>query len=409
MTPQTQLQERPISASSTDRFDSCALSWWAHYRANQPDGPPSPPALIGLVSHEAYEILGRRWLESGPFVVDADAAERATFEAAERRCADPEAHDPTREILLEVIKNTRGGAPFLRLKNIHAVEEQFNVELPEGGSVLGFFDRVDLLTNGNIVRVEDYKFGNLIPTRSELATKTQTLYYLMAAKEKYPERTPEIVFWYVKKNIRMTFRWDEVVDSMARATAAGVLKRIARMDSERPDGDWPASPGIACRWCDCRETCDARRVWEEESADLAISTGDFTTYPNERLVVERRRLSDLAALAEVRRRAMDEVLRSRLLASGEPIHVGDFTARIVAKRRKQYPSVGETAAALVGAIGGDFGVISTEIAAVAGKAVDAYLRGLGKDDRTKAESALEQVINFEGSPFVEVRQVKRPI
>ncbi len=106
--------------------------------------------------------------------------------------------------------------------------------------ITGSIDRIDQLPSGGI-EVIDYKTG-----------KVESSIYALACRDALGLGTPErVTLDFTESALRLsTTRTDEQLD-LARAD---VLARVSRMRA----GEFGATQGEPCRWCDYRPMCPER-------------------------------------------------------------------------------------------------------------------------------------------------------
>ncbi len=118
--------------------------------------------------------------------------------------------------------------------------------------VSGQIDRIDRLPSGGI-EVVDYKTGR-VSSQKSVDESLQLSIYALACRDALGLGTPEkVTLYFTESALRLsTTRTDEQLD-LARA---GILARVARMQA----GDFAATPGDPCHWCDFARMCPERRV-----------------------------------------------------------------------------------------------------------------------------------------------------
>lgn len=108
----------------------------------------------------------------------------------------------------------------------------------------------DRLPGGGI-EVIDYKTGR-ISSQKGVDESLQLSIYALACRDSLDLGTPErVTLYFTESATRLsTTRSDQQLD----AARDDVLMRVARIRA----GDFPASPGEPCRWCDYRAMCPER-------------------------------------------------------------------------------------------------------------------------------------------------------
>jgi RecB family exonuclease len=116
--------------------------------------------------------------------------------------------------------------------------------------ITGQIDRIDRLPSGGI-EVIDYKTGR-VGTQKGVDESLQLSIYALACRDALGLGTPErVTLYFTESALRLSStRTDERLD----ATRAEVLARLVRMRG----GEFTATPGQACRYCDFRAMCPQR-------------------------------------------------------------------------------------------------------------------------------------------------------
>ena len=125
------------------------------------------------------------------------------------------------------------------------------VEGASGPVILhGQIDRIDRLSSG-AVEVIDYKTGN-VSSQKSVDESLQLSIYALACRDALDLGTPERVTLYFTESAQRlsTTRTDDELD----AARADIVARAARIRS----GDFAATPGKPCGWCDYRAMCPER-------------------------------------------------------------------------------------------------------------------------------------------------------
>jgi len=130
------------------------------------------------------------------------------------------------------------------------VEQELNFRLPLANDVVlaGRIDQISQLPGGGS-EIVDYKTGT--PRDEKYAKKSlQLSYYALAARDALELDRPRMAFHYLKNDTVVFSARDDKDIAEAEAT----LQEVA---SEIRAGQFPATPGFACRFCDYRLICPA--------------------------------------------------------------------------------------------------------------------------------------------------------
>ncbi|MFJ2244870.1 RecB family exonuclease [Streptomyces sp. NPDC087862] len=124
------------------------------------------------------------------------------------------------------------------------LELYFVIELG-GVKVRGYIDQLVRDPDGS-VRPRDWKTGTM-------KSKFQLYTYGVAVRKLYDEEVNK-ADWYLAKNgnLSRVVKLDEVREE-------DVAERYAAMDAGVKRGDFPASPGFSCRFCDVSHACSFKQ------------------------------------------------------------------------------------------------------------------------------------------------------
>lgn len=143
--------------------------------------------------------------------------------------------------LLEGYYNKNKDTKFKHL----GIEKSFNLAI-DGIKMFGKIDRIDELPNGEI-EIIDYKTGSE-KDQKEVDQDAQMTIYAMAAKEALNINPKEMVLYYVESGEkRYTKRTDKQIEA-EKEKIKDVVKGIKK-------GDFEATPGRHCTWCDYKDIC----------------------------------------------------------------------------------------------------------------------------------------------------------
>jgi hypothetical protein len=209
---------------------------------------------VGTVVHKVLETAGTMRLRGLlPKTTKAKLGELRRI--LDELLAQGDCPQDSYEGSLEVL---RAGAP-IDFSELAAVEEVFQVILEKQTEAAGIFDRVDerIDQHGELrkVIIQDYKSGRT-KTQEELHRDPQTVLYLIAARELYPELSVriEVRYHYVRWNKLVTVDWDAQLDSWGRTWIVRVV------DLWLAGKDTP-NPGAQCGRCEFSPHCEEGTKW----------------------------------------------------------------------------------------------------------------------------------------------------
>jgi RecB family exonuclease len=321
-----------ISASRVTLHGRCPRAWGYRYLDQLPETAPAGDGAAamarGKLLHGALEHAIRAAGAAGATRVvlsgqDLDAG-LARYAAT---CSDDEsAHATDVQAVLAGLAPLDCGAPILD------PETRWSRDYLGGDVTLtGVFDLV-VLDDEETVRVVDWKSGQ-IPD-GDPAWTPQVLAYLVATRERWggTGRAPSVELRYLEQGTRVLTRWTPELDARGRALLLASAQ-AQRADRVRHAGGKPprARPGSGCASCGYRDRCDAGARWlaaVAASTDAGLGDAD--------LLARRRDLAGVAALAERRRRDLDEEVRKRL-GRATRLEAGGLVATLRSRRTRRLP------------------------------------------------------------------------
>ncbi|MEP7378009.1 MAG: ATP-dependent DNA helicase [Chloroflexota bacterium] len=250
---------RTHSYTSLSAYDKCGLQYAFNYvyRMPRPDDP-APAFTFGSTAHEAFETFTRERRERAARGDPPPSREDLEHEFRSRwvpvAFGDKTTEEGYQRRVASLLDNFWQGEVSSLSEALHE-ELDFQLTLePEDGSpaviVTGQIDRIDRLPSGGI-EVIDYKTGRA-STQKGVDESLQLSIYALACRDALDLGTPQkVTLYFTESALRIsTTRTDEQLD-LARAD---ILARLARMRT----GDFAASPGDVCRWCDYARMCPVR-------------------------------------------------------------------------------------------------------------------------------------------------------
>ena len=124
------------------------------------------------------------------------------------------------------------------------LEKSFNLKIG-GIRFYGRIDRIDKLDGG--VEIIDYKTGNT-KTQKDVDKDDQIAFYAIAAKEALGVEPKKLTYYFLESGERIsTTRTDKQLENK-KQEAGQIVEDIKK-------GEFTASPGMQCSWCDYKEIC----------------------------------------------------------------------------------------------------------------------------------------------------------
>ncbi len=261
--PDERAPRRPsLSPSRAADFKTCPLL----YRFRTIDRLPekrSPAAVRGTLVHAVLERLYD--LPQGERTVEA--ARALVGPAWEELQADPEVaalfapeEDGTQPPSLESWLASAGTLveTYFRLEDPTRIqpegrEQLVEVTLPDGLLLRGYVDRLDVAPDGRM-RIVDYKTGRSPSPLFEAKALFQMKFYALVLWRLRGTVPALLQLVYLGNGEVLRYAPDE---AELLATERKVKALWVAIDRAARTGDWRASPGRLCDWCDHRPLCPA--------------------------------------------------------------------------------------------------------------------------------------------------------
>ncbi len=248
-----------FSYSAFSTYDTCGLRYAFQYLYQIP--PPERPVAafaFGTTAHAAFEAFTKERRDRAARGDPPPTREDLEREFRTRWTPTAFGDRPTEERYQRRVNTLLdnfwdGEVSSLGEAIFEELPFELTLEPADGGPpivVYGVIDRIDRLPSG-AVEVVDYKTGR-ISSQKGVDESLQLSIYALACRDALGLGTPErVTLYFTESATRMsTVRTDEQLD----AAREDILARVALMRS----GDFAASPGDACRWCDFARMCPSR-------------------------------------------------------------------------------------------------------------------------------------------------------
>lgn len=126
------------------------------------------------------------------------------------------------------------------------LEERFNIPLNDV-RLKGAMDRVDETPNG--LEIVDYKTGRV--PKSGKRDSEQLYLYALALKEVFHETPAQLTYYFIEENKKIS---EEFLPEKLEKTRAWIMEIITKI----LEGNFEATPGFHCQFCDYRDICEFR-------------------------------------------------------------------------------------------------------------------------------------------------------
>ncbi|HTW96908.1 MAG TPA: ATP-dependent DNA helicase, partial [Candidatus Methylomirabilis sp.] len=126
------------------------------------------------------------------------------------------------------------------------------MKIDDGGiTIAGKIDRIDEMPNGKL-KIVDYKTGRP-KEKLEFSEKAQLLIYQQAVKELFRQEVGALCYRYLNDNSEIEFLGAEKDFAKLDEKIAATIRAIRA-------GEFPATPGQQCKFCDYNGICEFRRL-----------------------------------------------------------------------------------------------------------------------------------------------------
>jgi RecB family exonuclease len=236
-----------LSASRIKTFQKCELEYFAKYDLGITEDFTHPLTIMGKAYHKVFEVATQAimngnhsaWEDPYHFI---DPAIR-------KYAVEPK----LKEILLELTKNAIDWGYFRKVPSqCHGVEISFSEMLPDETLVVGYIDRLDLMTGGR-ADIIDLKTQKRKFTEGQLENNWQADIYNWALRKLHPDVTGDVTvsFWVVRHHVQRVTR---TMDDAKRTE-----ERLLEMAKEIRGCTEPEfTTSALCNWCLYKNECPSR-------------------------------------------------------------------------------------------------------------------------------------------------------
>lgn len=231
-----------LSYSKLESYKTCPLQYKYNYVLNIPT-PPSHALSFGITIHDTLrDYYAKR-------IVGEDVTLDSLFEIYDKNWQPlgymGKDHQEVRfESGKELLKNY-----YEKHKNNKVLpkelEKGFNIKL-SGIKFFGRIDRIDPLPDGTY-EIIDYKTGST-KSQKDVDKDDQVALYALAAKQAFGIHATKLSYYFLEEGVKVTTeRSDKNLEEMHT--------ELESLVEEIKKGDFTATPGMHCTWCDFKDIC----------------------------------------------------------------------------------------------------------------------------------------------------------
>lgn len=341
------------SFSKLSKVEQCGTAYYRHYELGE-RGPSSDPLRKGSLVHETLEAVARVAVAKkyiGLLDVDKTLALYATLWEKHYPDGGSIGHYRDGEDIVAAWVDRKETIDYRR---IVAIEERFEIGLPNGDTLTGFIDLIERDDSGRLVIV-DYKTNRAMYSKDEVEESLQLGIYALAASKIYPDESPLLAYDMLRHGYRqLTERTPADLESIERYI--GTLAARVRRWQAGP-APYPESLNTLCGWCPHRALCGSYQKALNEGELEDIDPQDLDA-----LAIERERVAAVEKIAKGRKYEIDTLLKTKIKEDG-PVTAGGRVYKL-SKTTKRTHDPGRVSEALADALGGDSATWLSKVSAV---------------------------------------------
>ena len=248
-----------FSYTALETYEKCPLKYAFKYvyRMPSPDRPVGA-LTFGSTAHEAFEAFTKERRDRAARGEPPPTREDLERLFRERWVPAKFGDKATEDSFGRKVDNLLGNFWTGELEGVgEALYEELEFTLvldPGDGSepvrVFGEIDRIDRLPGGGL-EVIDYKTGK-VSSQKDVSESLQLAIYALACRDALDLGTPEkVTLYFTESALRMSASRDDAELDAARDE---ILARVRPIRA----GEFTATPGWPCQWCDYRAMCPER-------------------------------------------------------------------------------------------------------------------------------------------------------
>ena len=391
---------RSYSPSALSTLRDCEYSYWLRYIEKVPEtSESSKEQKVGSAVHYALEqaarerIIGRipRGLPAEPYELTKHL-NTIPWEVSRKFGSDAVA----------AAKSALADIPSERMLWVKRAEFPWRIDLSNGLTIKGIFDRIDEFPSG-LVRIVDYKTGfpmaGVNPDSSP-----QTLIYGLAAWKMFPYADRiEVRYFFIGANKKHDVHITPTVVEHAEALLRESDEELQRLEASGEP--FPARVTTRCAACKYRHACAAYKA--EVGETRAESTLGYEGGEVLKMVDEYARINARLSILEGRKKEISAALLPAFSASN-PIIITEngAKAKLVSRQSREFRDNAEAVALTSKLTGISEQQVANEILSASRAKADKLLGALDDADRKHALEVLDDATLMGCNTFIEIRKGK---
>ena len=133
----------------------------------------------------------------------------------------------------------------------YSIERSFNLNVG-GVKLRGKIDRIDsYIEDGvEVKEIIDYKTGDKVRKQTEVNKDKQLVIYALAAEKVFGISVDKLSLLFIDQNTKISADMTKINKMKEK-----VIEEIVETANKIDQGDFTATPGFLCRYCDYRNIC----------------------------------------------------------------------------------------------------------------------------------------------------------
>jgi RecB family exonuclease len=379
-----------LSATRIETFLECKYKYHCSYVDRLPK-VPSPAFRLGTAVHEALELAGRIWMESG--FIDGPAKKRILKQyhkiAIQEGIQDMGIYKEGEVLVKNRVNNFEVGKKIIGLEIKFGFMGGPNITTKQGVPLMGAIDKV-IEYDEDTILVVDYKTSKTAPTGDQLKDNTQLSIYDLVASIQWPQYKRIILSLdMLKSEMLYTYRTE-----YQRAHFEEYLKDIHDAMTKFTRKEAKPQLNVFCPWCDYREYCEEYKKACKKSDYKFLST---VSLPDEDLIKEWREVKSIKKILEMREQEIEMILTEKIKRFDVNPKHGDEEVYIRQNSRTTYDK--EKISQLL-----DYDEFKSVVSSIDKKSIESFMN---KNPAFRSKLEREQAFTTSyTSPFLAMRKIR---